>query len=77
MSVLLSGRLVGEVLTQTMLMLSGGGESCADIEALASQNRLFGSVCSDTTVYRTFTDTLSPDVVDRARRAMAGVRDDV
>jgi len=67
----------GRVLSQTMLMLAGGGESCADIETLASQGRLFGDVCSDTTLYRTFTKTLTPDVVDRARRAMAQVRSDV
>ena len=67
----------GRVLTQTMLMLAGGGESCADIEALASQDRLFGDVCSDTTLYRTFTDTLTPDAVVRARQAMAGVRSEV
>lgn len=34
----------GRVLVQAMLMLAGGGESCADIEALASQRRLFGKV---------------------------------
>lgn len=67
----------GRVLTQTMLMLAGGGESCADIEALASQDRLFGDVCSDTTLYRTFTDTLDPDTVVRARQAMAGMRGEV
>jgi Transposase DDE domain group 1 len=67
----------GRVLTQTMLMLAGGGESCADIEALASQDRLFGDVCSDSTLYRTFSDTLDPDAVERARRAMAGVRAEV
>ena len=67
----------GRVLSQTMLMLAGGGESCADIETLASQERLFGDVCSDTTLYRTFTETLDPDTVESARRAMAGVRSDV
>jgi hypothetical protein len=67
----------GRVLTQAMLMLAGGGESCADIEALASQGRLFGDVCSDTTLYRTFTDTLTPDAVEQARRAMAGIRGEV
>lgn len=67
----------GRVLTQAMLMLAGGGESCADIEVLSSQERLFGDVCSDTTLYRTFTETLTPDAMNRARRAMAGVRDDV
>lgn len=41
-------------LTQAMLMLAGGSESCADIEALCAQDRLFGHVPSDSTVYRTF-----------------------
>lgn len=50
----------GRVLTQAMLMLAGGGESCTDIEALASAGRLFGDVCSDTTLYRTFTQTHTP-----------------
>ena len=67
----------GKVLTQTMLMLAGGGESCADIETLAPQGRLFGQVCSDTTVYRTFTDTLTPGMVGQAREAMAQVRSGV
>jgi len=67
----------GRVLTQTMLMLSGGGESCADIEVLASQERLFGDVCSDTTLYRTFTESLDSATVERARRAMAEVRSEV
>jgi hypothetical protein len=44
----------GKVLTQAMLMLAGGGEACADIEALRAQERLFGSVPSDSTLYRTF-----------------------
>jgi len=58
----------GRVLTQAMLMLAGGGGSCSDIEALASQDRLFGGVCSDTTLYRTFTQTLDDTTVERARR---------
>ena len=44
----------GKVLVQTMLMLAGGGESCADIEHLRCQGLLFGPVPSDSTVYRTF-----------------------
>jgi len=67
----------GRVLVQTMLMLAGGGESCADIETLGSQQRLFGRVCSDTTLYRTFTQTLTPMAVEQAREAMAQVRRDV
>ncbi len=67
----------GRVLTQAMLMLAGGGESCTDIGMLASQGRLFGSVCSDTTLYRTFTETLNVTAVDRARQAIAEIRADV
>jgi hypothetical protein len=44
----------GKVLTQAMLMLAGGGEACSDIEALRAQERLFGPVPSDSTLYRTF-----------------------
>lgn len=44
----------GKVLVQAMLMLAGGGEACADIEHLRSQATLFGSVASDSTLYRTF-----------------------
>jgi hypothetical protein len=44
----------GKVLVQAMLMLAGGGESCADIEHLRSQPDLFGDVASDSTLYRTF-----------------------
>ena len=33
----------GKVLVQSMLMLAGGGESCADIEHLRAQEDLFGS----------------------------------
>ena len=43
----------GKVLVQAMLMLAGGGESCADIEHLRSQGDLFGDVASDSTLYRT------------------------
>src|SRR6266508_2578710 len=44
----------GKVLTQAVLMLAGGGEACADIEHLRAQGELFGSVPSDSTLYRTF-----------------------
>lgn len=64
----------GRVLVQTMLMLAGGGESCADIEAFHPQSRLFGGVCSDSTLYRTFTRTLDTEAVARARSAVAGIR---
>ncbi len=44
----------GKVVVQAMLMLAGGGEACADIEHLRAQGELFGSVPSDSTLYRTF-----------------------
>ena len=44
----------GKVLVQMALVLAGGGESCSDIEHLRVQDDLFGSVPSDTTVFRTF-----------------------
>src|SRR5215211_5536369 len=44
----------GKVLCQAMLMLAGGGEACTDIEHLRSQPALFGSVASDSTLYRSF-----------------------
>lgn len=43
----------GKVVTQSMLMLAGGGEACSDIERLRAQPTLFGMVPSDSTLYRT------------------------
>ena len=63
----------GKVLTQAMLMLAGGGESCADIEALRAQERLFGPVPSDSTLYRTFRQ-IDAATLAGLREAMAGVR---
>ena len=42
----------GKVLVQAMLMLAGGGEACSDIERLRAQPSLFGTVASDSTLYR-------------------------
>lgn len=67
----------GKVLVHTMLMLAGGGECCADIEFLGSQGRLFGEVCSDSTLYRTFTDSLDTEALERARGAVATIRSQV
>jgi len=67
----------GKVLVQTMLILAGGGESCSDIEALGAQGRLFGVVCSDSTLYRTFTESMDPAALARAGEAMAGIRSQV
>jgi hypothetical protein len=63
----------GKVLIQAMLMLAGGGEACADIEHLRSQPDLFGSVPSDSTLYRTFRD-IEPATLERLWAAMAEVR---
>ena len=59
----------GKVLVQAMLMLAGGGESCADIEHLRAQPDLFGSVASDSTLYRVICD-LSPEVLDEMSAAV-------
>ena len=66
----------GKVLTQAMLMLAGGGEACADIEALRAQERLFGAVPSDSTLYRTFRQ-IDPTTLAGLREAMAVVRGQV
>lgn len=64
----------GKVLCHTMLMLAGGGECCADIEALRAEERLFGPVASDTTTWRVFRHQLTPEVVAGLRAAIAPVR---
>lgn len=66
----------GKVLTQAMLMLAGGGEACSDIEQLRVQDSLFGSVPSDSTLYRTFRQ-LDPVIVEGLWSAMAQVRSKV
>jgi hypothetical protein len=63
----------GKVLTQAMLMLAGGGEACSDIEHLRAQPDLFGSVPSDSTLYRTFRD-VDADALAALRAAFAEVR---
>jgi hypothetical protein len=66
----------GKVLVQSMLMLAGGGESCADIEHLRAQEDLFGSTPSDSTVFRAFHE-ISSDVRDALSEAFAEVRAEV
>jgi hypothetical protein len=63
----------GKVLVQAMLMLAGGGVSCASIEHLRVQPGLFGPVPSDSTLYRTFRQ-ITPGVLNGLRSAVAGVR---
>lgn len=64
----------GKVLVQAMLMLSGGGEACSDIERLRAQPDLFGSVPSDSTLYRTFRNDIDPSALDGLWEAMGEVR---
>jgi len=66
----------GKVLTQAMLMLTGGGEACADIEHLRSQETLFGAVPSDSTLYRTFRQ-IDPATLAGLWEAMAQTRAEV
>lgn len=63
----------GKVVVQAMLMLAGGGEACADIEHLRAQGSLFGSVPSDSTLYRTFRQ-IDPSTLAGLWEAMAAVR---
>lgn len=63
----------GKVLVQAMLMLAGGGEACSDIERLRAQPGLFGSVPSDSTLYRTLR-SIDPVTLGEVWAAAAGVR---
>lgn len=63
----------GQVLVQAMLMVAGGGEACSDIEHLRAQPALFGSVPSDSTLYRTFRG-IDPSTLSGLWEAMAEVR---
>jgi Transposase DDE domain group 1 len=66
----------GKVLVHAALMLAGGGESCADIEHLRLQSDLFGSVPSDSTVFRTFHE-ITATTRDEIAEAMAQMRSTV
>ena len=63
----------GKLLVQSMLMLAGGGECCADIEHLRAQDALFGQVPSDTTVWRSF-QRIDAKVLSGLWEAMAETR---
>src|SRR5688572_18865932 len=63
-----------KVRTQAMLMLAGGGEACADIEKLRAQPDLFGSVPSDSTLYRTFRHDIDPSTLKGLSEGMGQVR---
>ena len=61
------------VLTHSMLMLAAaGGEACTDIEFLGSQGRLFGEVCSDSTLYRTIRG-ITPTILRVCSFRMPGI----
>ena len=64
----------GKVLVHQMLVLAGGGESCADIEYLRVEDDLFADVCSDSTLYRTFTESLDVTVLPGVKEGFAEVR---
>ena len=64
----------GKVLVHSMLVLAGGGESCADIEHLRLEENLFTDVCSDSTLYRTFTENLEATTVESVKAGFAAVR---
>lgn len=63
----------GKVMVQAMLMLAGGGQCCADIEQLRAEERLFGSVASDSTLYRTLR-AIDGDIRADLTRAFGDVR---
>ena len=63
----------GRLLTQALLMLAGGGESCSDIEHLRAQRGLFGEVASDSTLYRVLRD-IDSSTLEGVWAAVAGVR---
>ena len=66
----------GSVLVHAMLMLSGGGEACTDLEHLRGEAGLFGEVASDSTLYRTMR-SIDPDTLGRLGGAVARVRNQV
>ena len=63
----------GKVISQMALVIAGGGESCADVEHLRVQRDLFGSVASDSTVFRTFHE-LDDAALAELTKATAQVR---
>jgi hypothetical protein len=64
----------GKVLVHQMLVLAGGGESCADIEYLRVEPDLFADVCSDSTMYRTFTESLDATILPGLKAGFAEAR---
>jgi hypothetical protein len=50
----------GRVLTDLAVMIADGGTTISQIDTLRHQGELFGSVASDTTVWRAWEDSLRP-----------------
>lgn len=65
----------GKVLVHGMLMLAGGGESCADIEYVRQEEDLFAEVPSDSTLYRVFTNELSSQVLAQVKEGFKQTRE--
>ena len=59
-----------------MLMLAGGGEACTDVEHLRAEPELFGTVASDSTLYRTMRG-IDEGVAAALAEAMGTVREQV
>jgi len=72
----LGGHDRGRLLVHAMAMLAGGGEACSDIEGLRAQPALFGSVASDSTLYRTIR-SIDATRLEGLRAAAARVRERV
>ncbi len=67
----------GKVLIHQMLVLAAGGEACSDIEYLKVEKDLFEDVCSDSTLYRTFTTSLDETTLTAVLKSFGVVREKV
>jgi len=63
----------GRVLVDVAVLITGGGESIADIDVLRHQSEVLGSVASAPTVWRAL-DEVTPAAVKRIDKALAKVR---
>ncbi len=63
----------GRVLVDVAVLITGGGESIADIDVLRHQSEVLGSVASAPTVWRAL-DEVTPAAVKRIDKARAKVR---
>ncbi|MGH3779669.1 MAG: hypothetical protein ACRDRO_03295 [Pseudonocardiaceae bacterium] len=63
----------GRVLTDLAVMIADGGTTISAIDTLRHQGELFGSVASDTTVWRAL-EEITPARLDKIAKARARVR---